>query len=187
MKKLFALALVLLSGAGAANSQEAFKHLSIGLEAATTGIGLELALPIVTDHLVLAAGYNYGNASFNVKGNSTLNVAELSGRINQYIDNANNFLAVIIWTNVADGLDLDTVHVCESFKSTVTSAAKSDKTYPDGLDGLCGHSESGLLTGLAGRSVKNYCTLDNLVGNCGFNLGVVRAGNDGHPEHKKEE
>lgn len=37
MKKLSALALVLLSGAGAANSQEAFKHLSIGLEAATTG------------------------------------------------------------------------------------------------------------------------------------------------------
>lgn len=95
MKKLSALAFVLLSGAGAANSQEAFKHLSIGLEAATTGIGLELALPIVSDHLVLAAGYNYGNATFNVKGNSTLNVSELSGRINQYIDNANNFLALI--------------------------------------------------------------------------------------------
>lgn len=95
MRKLFTLATAFLIGTGITNSQEAFKHLSIGVEAATTGIGLELALPIVSDHLVLAAGYNFGNFSANLKGNNTVNLNDFSGEINTYVNDANNFLSMI--------------------------------------------------------------------------------------------
>lgn len=95
MKKLFFFASVLLLNAGISHSQEAFKHLSVGLEAATTGVGLELALPIVSDHLVFAAGYNFGNVSATTTQPKTANVSDFSNNINQYINNANVFLSDI--------------------------------------------------------------------------------------------
>ena len=58
MKKLFITLTLVAAGMTVANAQEAFKHLGLGIEAGTTGAGLELALPVVTDHLVLTAGYN---------------------------------------------------------------------------------------------------------------------------------
>lgn len=39
-------------------AQEAFNSLSFGLEIGTTGVGVQLAMPLVTDHLVMAAGFN---------------------------------------------------------------------------------------------------------------------------------
>lgn len=95
MKKLFVFAYALLLGSGVASSQEAFKHLSVGLEAATTGAGLELALPVVSDHLVFAAGYNFGNIALNTLSNTTLNLAELSNNVNKYINDANDYLSEI--------------------------------------------------------------------------------------------
>lgn len=95
MKKLFFFASVLLLSAGVAHSQEAFKHLSVGLEAATTGVGLELALPIVSDHLVLAAGYNFGNVNVSTTNNQTLDLAEFSDNINKYVIDANIYLSNI--------------------------------------------------------------------------------------------
>lgn len=65
MKKKFLLLSVSLSAlAYPAISQEAFNSLSFGLEAGTTGIGAELALPLVTDHLVLAVGFNAPSLSY---------------------------------------------------------------------------------------------------------------------------
>lgn len=86
----------ILAAAMSANAQEAFKHLSVGLEAGTTGFGVELALPIATDHLVLTAGYNFPSFSVNAgipfstskiknvidNANSTLQAAGISDRIN---------------------------------------------------------------------------------------------------------
>lgn len=94
MKKLFFFASVLLLSAGVAHSQEAFKHLSVGLEAATTGVGLELALPVVSDHLVFAAGYNFGNVKATAQP-YTLNVSDFSNNINQYVEDANYYLSTI--------------------------------------------------------------------------------------------
>ena len=94
MKKLFFFASVLLLSAGVSHSQEAFKHLSIGLEAATTGAGIELALPIVSDHLVFTAGYNFGNVKATASSN-TLDISDLSHKINQYIEDANHYLSLI--------------------------------------------------------------------------------------------
>lgn len=94
MKKTIFFAIALVLSAGTANSQEAFKHLSVGLDLATTGVGLELSLPVVTDHLVLKAGYNFGNFNLSL-GNNSLNFPELSDKVNQYVDKANNYLAQI--------------------------------------------------------------------------------------------
>lgn len=69
-----------------ANAQEAFKHLSIGLEVGTTGGGVELALPIVTDHLVLTAGYNFPNIAVNS------NFSFSTQAVKDVIANANNKL-----------------------------------------------------------------------------------------------
>lgn len=39
-------------------AQKAFQSLSVGIEAGTSGVGIELALPVVTDYLVFKAGFN---------------------------------------------------------------------------------------------------------------------------------
>ena len=91
MKKLLVIAAALSISAGAANAQDAFKHLSVGLEIGTTGAGVELALPVVTDHLVLKAGYNFPNANLNVSTN--LNISEFSSDINDFVNDANDILA----------------------------------------------------------------------------------------------
>ena len=58
MKRLVIFAVAVLFSASALNAQEAFKHLSLGLEAGTAGAGLELALPVVSNHVVVKLGYN---------------------------------------------------------------------------------------------------------------------------------
>ena len=88
MKKTF-LSICILSVAVGANAQEAFKHLSAGLEVGTTGIGVELALPIVTDHLVLTAGYNFPSISIKRDFSfDTQNVKNLVGTVNNKLQTA---------------------------------------------------------------------------------------------------
>ena len=70
-----------------ASAQEAFKHLSIGVEAGTAGAGVELAFPLVTNHLVLTAGYQFPSVNFNL--NTTFPTSELK----KVVDDANNTLA----------------------------------------------------------------------------------------------
>ncbi len=48
----------LMAGPCAASAQQAFENLSFGVEAGTVGVGVELALPVVTDHIVVKAGFN---------------------------------------------------------------------------------------------------------------------------------
>lgn len=95
MRKFFAMLSASLLLAGSAQAQEAFKHLSAGLDLATTGIGLELALPIVTDHLVITAGYNYANYSASIRPEKGLQMTSFSDQVNQYVDKANDCLARI--------------------------------------------------------------------------------------------
>ena len=65
MKKiLFALA-ALSALCLPAFSQQAFNSLSFGVEAGTTGVGIQLALPLVTDHIVLTAGFNSPSLTLN--------------------------------------------------------------------------------------------------------------------------
>ena len=62
-KTVFSLALAAVATVGMAQSpsMEAFKHMGVGVEVGLMGLGVEVSVPVVTDHLVLVAGYNlYG-------------------------------------------------------------------------------------------------------------------------------
>ncbi len=100
MKKiLFAIA-ALSALSVPAFSQQAFNSLSFGIEAGTTGVGVQLAMPLVTDHIVLVAGFNAPSLNFNTSFdvdmeqvntsletvNSNLQAAGLPDRINTRFD-----------------------------------------------------------------------------------------------------
>ena len=88
MKKCILSFAVLAAFSMAGYGQEAFKHLSIGLEASTAGIGLDLNMPVLKDHLVLKAGFTYGDLGKNFTSQGP-DVSE----INAQIDEVNNSLA----------------------------------------------------------------------------------------------
>ena len=93
MKKVFTIALAASLLAGAAQAQEAFKHLGMSLEAGTTGLGVNLSYPLVTDHLVLTLGYNL--PTFNIKTDFDLNGQPINDRVNSanaMIDTYNNLI-----------------------------------------------------------------------------------------------
>lgn len=83
MKKALIAIVLILSGIGSAYSQEAFNSLSFGVELGTSGVGVELALPVVTDHIVVKAGFNAPSLALN------LGFTADSGVINQTIDDFN--------------------------------------------------------------------------------------------------
>lgn len=90
MKKFFVLALAGSMIAGAVQAQEAFKHLGMSLEAGSTGFGVNLSYPLVTDHLVLTLGYNF--PALTIKKTADLNPSYVNGKIgniNQMIDRYN--------------------------------------------------------------------------------------------------
>lgn len=64
MKKNLVIVASLLVLFFPARAQEAFNSLSFGLEAGTTGVGVELALPLVSDHLAFAVGFNAPSLSY---------------------------------------------------------------------------------------------------------------------------
>lgn len=92
MKKLF-VAVVLMLGVWAANGQEAFKHLSLGLEVGLTGPGLQIAVPVVSDHLVLVAGYNFPNIKVGV--NPNVDISAFSNEMNSYINRAQPVISAV--------------------------------------------------------------------------------------------
>lgn len=93
MRKLFVSVIVFIAFCASASSQEAFKHLSAGVDVGTTGVGLELALPVVTDHLVIKAGGNLPN--FSASATATYDMSSFSSRINEYVVQANNYLTQV--------------------------------------------------------------------------------------------
>lgn len=74
-----------------ASAQEAFKHLSLGVDLSTTGVGVSVAMPIVTDHIVLAAGYNFMTSLSNMSMSESISVDDINNTISQ----ANSKLAQI--------------------------------------------------------------------------------------------
>lgn len=65
MKRTLSLFLAAAMTLTAAHAQEAFKELGASLELGTTGIGVNLSLPVVTDHLVVSVGYNFPSFSYS--------------------------------------------------------------------------------------------------------------------------
>ena len=65
MNRIIAVISTLVLAASSAGAQQAFNSLSFGLEAGTTGVGVELAMPVVTDHIVVKLGFNAPSLSYN--------------------------------------------------------------------------------------------------------------------------
>ena len=79
MKKNLFVTLALLGLSSAAWAQQAFQSLAFGIEAGTTGVGVELSMPLITDHLVLRAGFNAPSLSFS--GSFNVSMAEVNSSI----------------------------------------------------------------------------------------------------------
>lgn len=67
MKKILLSLVAFAMSVAAVSAQEAFKHLSLGVEAGTTGAGVELSFPLVTNHVIVKAGYNFPSYSYEIK------------------------------------------------------------------------------------------------------------------------
>lgn len=81
-KNLFVLALFVafpvMSGA-----QQAFQSLGFGIEVGTTGAGVELSFPIVTNHIVIKGGFNAPSVSYPFSSSVD------AGSLNSAIDDVN--------------------------------------------------------------------------------------------------
>lgn len=86
MKRII-LTIMVLAAAASANAQEAFKHLGAGLEVGTTGAGVQLALPVVTDHITVKLGYNFPNIKYTYE--TSMDISS----INQTINDVNSEIA----------------------------------------------------------------------------------------------
>ena len=93
MKKIFTLISVAILSISTAFAQEAFKHLGASLEVGTTGVGVNLSYPVITDRLVVTVGYNF--PKFPISSGFDLNSGAISSQMNQAIgkiENYNNFI-----------------------------------------------------------------------------------------------
>lgn len=79
MKRILFVLVAIVASCMSANSQEAFKHLSAGLELGSTGAGVEVALPVVSNHVVVKLGYNFPGQSIS-KGMS-MDVSDINSQI----------------------------------------------------------------------------------------------------------
>ena len=93
MKKIFTLALAASMMAGAAQAQEAFKHMGMSLEVGTTGAGINLSYPLVTDHLIVTVGCNL--PAFTLCKDATIGAGAINSKIsetNKMIDSYNGIV-----------------------------------------------------------------------------------------------
>jgi len=96
MRKLFTILVLLTLITGNLSAQEAFKHLGAGIEFGTTGLGVTLSYPVITDKLVVTLGYNF--PTYTIKSSFNLNGEPVNARINaanetidQYNDMVNSY------------------------------------------------------------------------------------------------
>lgn len=101
MKKFLISAVIAASAMISANAQEAFKALGASAEIGTTGLGINLSMPVVTDHLYLSLGVNWPYISYS----TDLKVmAELNNDINKL--NKNIDLLKLEYPNIHEVQDL---------------------------------------------------------------------------------
>lgn len=89
MKKLIAIVVASVSSISVLNAQQAFKSLAIGFEAGTTGLGVEIAIPIVTDRIVLKGGLTAPSLTYPFSFNADMQM------VNDEIASANNYLSQV--------------------------------------------------------------------------------------------
>lgn len=92
MKKTFALVLAATLMAGAAQAQECFRHLGVSIEAGTTGVGANLSLPLITDHVILTVGYNM--PAFTLNKDASIGASGINAKINEANGMINSYNAL---------------------------------------------------------------------------------------------
>lgn len=106
MKKAFTFACAALMAGSVSYGQEAFKHLGLSLEVGTTGAGVNLSYPLVTNHLILSLGYNF--PALTIKKNAELTTGYVNGKVNEVntmINNYNRYAGMFAEQFAAWGLD----------------------------------------------------------------------------------
>lgn len=81
MKKVIATAFAFLLATTVSFGQAAFTHLGMSLEVGTTGAGVNLSYPVVSNHLILSIGYNF--PTFSIKKNVELTTGYVNGKVNE--------------------------------------------------------------------------------------------------------
>lgn len=69
MKRIISLFAISAIAASTAFAQKAFKQLGVSVEAGTTGLGVNISYPLVSDHLIVSAGYNFPSFTYSEKIN----------------------------------------------------------------------------------------------------------------------
>ncbi len=98
MKKLISLFAISVLATTSLFAQEAFKQLGVSLEVGTTGLGVNFSYPLVSDRLILSAGYNFPSFSYS----KNINVG--NEHVNQYVGPVSD--AVALYKKVAKDFDL---------------------------------------------------------------------------------
>lgn len=62
-------------------AQEAFKHVGLSVEAGTTGLGVNLSYPLLTDHIILTLGYNF--PVYTITKSAELSTGYVNGKVGQ--------------------------------------------------------------------------------------------------------
>lgn len=117
MKKIiFSLAAVAMALTANAQTEQmnAFRNVGIGVEAGLMGAGVELSMPVVTNHLVLVLGYNFPNLKYST--DFTFD----AGNLNDEIDKLNSNVSMIN----AYGASLTPVSKLNEDEITVSADAK---------------------------------------------------------------
>ena len=82
MKKII-LSMMVLAATVSVNAQEAFKHIGAGLEVGTAGAGVNVAIPVVSNHLTVKVGYNFPALSYTYQTSMDISsIDESIGQIN---------------------------------------------------------------------------------------------------------
>lgn len=131
MKKVFSLFAATILTLSSLSAQEAFKHLGASVEFGTTGLGVNISYPVITNRLIVSVGYNF--PSYSIKSSFDLNGQPINERINaansmidQYNNMVNNF------DNLVNDYPFLKDYISSDFKMTAIDHIETvDKVHAD--------------------------------------------------------
>lgn len=129
MKKTFyIIALIQLFLVGSLHAQEAFKHLGASLEVGSTGLGINVSYPLVTDRLIVTVGYNF--PSLSIKKNFEMNSEPINRIINQSnakIDSYNSLIEH--FPDKAKEMGMTPIHRIENIDKTMNAEIQAKLNF----------------------------------------------------------
>ena len=173
----------------AANAQEAFEHMGASVELGTTGLGINISLPVVTDHLIISAGYNFPSISIN----KSIDVG--NGYVNQQIDKVKE--AISLYNQAAPLLSLKPIEGsveriskldaeakakvnCGNFKLMLQYYPTTQSSFYISAGAFIGNGEMGSISGQISQDVwdiyKQAVAINNLLPKTPIEVGGKHIG-----------